>query len=473
MKKERTAGEIIPSDRTEQTKSIEKRSKEMDMLNGKLAGKLILFAIPLAFSSILQQLFNSADVAVVGRFAGSDALAAVGSCVALVGIFVNLIVGLAVGPNAALANLIGQNRRDKIHDMVHTIFAFGAVLGVALMCIGLLSARFVLEASGTPEHIMGEALLYIRIYFISIPFMVIYNFGSAVLRSYGDTRRPMYFLLISGIVNVVLNLLLVISFGLGVSGVAIATVISNVLSAGMVTVSLKRRQDEFHFCVREMKIQKEHLMKILKIGIPAGVQGAIFSVSNVFIQSGINSFGADAIAGSSLALNFEYFTYDIANAFAQAAVTFVSQNFGAGNIRRCKKIFWLCMLFGFVFTEILSIVFMIWDDFFVSIYTISQPVAVYGLIRMHHVCSLEGLTASYEVESAALRGMGKSLEPAVFTVLGTVVFRLIWLYTVFRAVPTYEMLMNVYVASWVFTGVAIFIIYIRYMRKITASTEQG
>ena len=305
------------------------------------------------------------------RFAGDNALAAVGSCVALVGIFVNLIVGLSVGPNAVLANLIGQNKRDKINDMLHTILTFGMLLGVILMLIGWLSARAILELSGT--------------------------------------------------VNVILNLVLVIAFGLGVSGVAIATVISNVLSAAMVIIYLHRRNDEFSFCFHNMRIEKDYLLKVLQIGI----QGAIFSVSNVFIQSGINSFGEYAIAGSSLALNFEYFTYDIANAFAQAAVTFISQNYGAGNIKRCRKIFWQCMPFGFVFTEILSLIFIIWGDFFVGIYTTSEMVAAYGLIRMYHVCSLEGLTATYEVESAALRGMGKSLEPAIFTILGTVAFRLI------------------------------------------------
>lgn len=391
------------------------KSKEMDMLNGGIAGKLILFAIPLAFSSILQQLFNSADVAVVGRFAGDTALAAVGSCVALVGIFVNLIVGLSVGPNAALATLIGQKKREQINGMLHTILTFGAVLGLLLMCLGMLSARIILELSGTPESVMSQALLYIRIYFLSIPFMVIYNFGSAILRSFGDSRRP----------------------------------------------------DEFQFRFRDMKIEKNALKKVLAIGIPAGIQGAIFSVSNVFIQSGINSFGENAIAGSSLALNFEYFTYDIASAFAQTAVTFTSQNYGAGNVKRCKKVFWLCLLFGFGFTEILAIVFMIWDDFFVSIYTTSSAVAVYGLIRMHHVCSLEGLTATYEVESSALRGMGKSLEPSVITILGTVVFRLIWMVTVFKWIPTYDMLMNVYVASWIFTGGAIFIVYWHHMKKVS------
>lgn len=436
------------------------------MLHGGLAGKLILFAIPLAFSGILQQLFNSADVAVVGRFAGSAALAAVGSCVALVGIFVNLIIGLAVGPNAALANLIGQGQRDRISGMVHTILTFGMILGVVLMGLGFLTARTVLEASGTPESVINEALLYIRIYFIGIPFMTIYNFGAAILRSYGDTKRPMYYLVLSGTVNVILNLVFVICFGLGVEGVAISTTISNMLSTTLVLVHLHGKEDEFQFRFHKMHIEWKDLKRVLMIGIPAGIQGAIFSVSNVFIQSGINSFGEDAIAGSSLALNFEYFTYDIANAFAQAAVTFTSQNFGAGNLKRCKKIFWLCMLFGMGFTEILSIVFMIWDDFFVSIYTISDAVAVYGLIRMHHVCSLEGLTATYEVESAALRGMGKSLEPSIITILGTVVFRMIWLVTIFQWIPTYDMLMNVYIASWVFTGGLIFIVYVLHMRKL-------
>ena len=444
--------------------------KEMDMLHGGLAGKLILFAIPLAFSSILQQLFNSADVAVVGRFAGDTALAAVGSCVALVGIFVNLIVGLSVGPNAALATLIGQNRRDKISEMLHTVITFGAVLGIFLMVLGMLSARIVLELSGTPESVMREALLYIRIYFISLPFMTIYNFGSAALRSFGESRRPMYYLLLSGIVNVILNLFLVICFHLGVAGVAIATVISNILSAALVISNLHMRRDEFQFQLHKMTIKGHALKKVLVIGIPAGIQGAIFSISNVFIQSGINTFGENAIAGSSLALNFEYFTYDIASAFAQAAVTFTSQNYGAGNWKRCKKIFWLCMLFGFAFTEILAIIFMVWDDFFVGIYTTSSAVAAYSFIRMHHVCSLEGLTATYEVESAALRGMGKSVEPSVITIIGTVVFRLIWMVTIFRWIPTYDMLMNVYVASWIFTGGAIFIVYYRHMKRINAWT---
>ena len=247
------------------------------MLEGSLAGKLILFSVPLAFSSILQQLFNSADVAVVGRFAGDNALAAVGSCVALVGIFVNLIVGLSVGPNAVLANLIGQKKRDEISGMLHTILAFGGILGLVMMGLGWASARVVLELSGTPESVMDQALLYIRIYFVSLPFMMIYNFGSAALRSFGDTKRPMYYLILSGIVNVILNLVLVICFGLGVAGVAIATVISNVLSAALILIYLYRREDEFAFRFEKLKIEKDSLVRILRIGIPSGIQGAFFS----------------------------------------------------------------------------------------------------------------------------------------------------------------------------------------------------
>lgn len=274
----------------EQTKTKEK-NREIDMLHGKLAGKLIMFALPLAFSTILQQLFNSADVAVVGRFAGSSALAAVGSSVALVGIFVNLITGLSVGPNAALANLIGQNKREQISAMLHTILTFGLILGIGLMCLGFIIAKPVLVVSGTPDSVMDQAMLYIRIYLLSIPFMLLYNFGAAALRSYGDSKRPMYYLLLAGVVNVVLNLLLVVGVHLGVEGVAIGTLASNVLSASLVLLCLYRREDEFQFRFGKMQIQKDFLRRVLVIGVPAGIQGAIFSVSNVFIQSGINSFG--------------------------------------------------------------------------------------------------------------------------------------------------------------------------------------
>ena len=453
----------------EQTKTKEK-NREIDMLNGKIAGKLIMFALPLAFSTILQQLFNSADVAVVGRFAGSSALAAVGSSVALVGIFVNLITGLSVGPNAALANLIGQNKREQISAMLHTILTFGLILGIGLMCLGFIIAKPVLVVSGTPDSVMDQAMLYIRIYLLSIPFMLLYNFGAAALRSYGDSKRPMYYLLLAGVVNVVLNLLLVVGVHLGVEGVAIGTLASNVLSASLVLLCLYRREDEFQFRFGKMQIRKDFLRRVLVIGVPAGIQGAIFSVSNIFIQSGINSFGEDAIAGASVGLNFEYFTYFTISAFVQAAVTFTSQNYGARNFKRCKKIFVYSMISSVVICGLMSAIFVVWRDFFAEIYTTDKAVLEYASIRMVHVLLFECLASSYEIGGAALRGLGYSMTPAVLTVLGSCVFRLIWIYTVFNKFRSFEMLMNVYPVSWVITGIAVLIAYAIVRKKLFKET---
>ena len=447
-------------------------SNQMDMLNGSIFDKILLFALPLAISSILQQLFNSVDVAVVGRFASSEALAAVGSNSSVISLLINLFVGISVGANVVIANYIGQGKTEKIQDAVHTVMIVSLISGVFLLVLGLMIARPILEIMGTPENVIDLAVLYLHIYFLGMPFLMIYNFGAAVLRSKGDTKRPLYCLIISGVINACLNLLFVIVFKLSVAGVAIATVIADGVSAVLIICFLMNEEETIRLRLNKLKIKKSELIKVIKIGVPAGLQGVVFSVSNVCIQTAINSFGSDAVAGSATGLNFEYFTYDIAAAFAQAAVTFTSQNYGAGNLKRCKKIFGLCMLFGIGFTEILSIIFIIWDDFFVSIYTTSAAVAVYGIIRMHHVCLLEGVTATYEVGSASLRGMGKSIEPSIITILGTVVFRMIWMVTVFKMVPTYDMLMNVYIASWIFTGGAIFVVYFLHMKKTEANAAK-
>ena len=449
------------------------QSKEMDMLNGGLVGKLILFSLPLAFSSILQQLFNSADVAVVGRFAGDNALAAVGSCVALVGIFVNLIVGLAVGPNAVLANLIGQKQRDKINDMVHTILTFGTILGLGLMILGFASARIILELSGTPSGVLAEALLYIRIYFLSIPFMTVYNFGAAILRSFGDTRRPMFYLIISGIVNVILNLILVICFHLGVSGVAISTVISNVISAVMVMVYLYRRDDEFAFRFNRMKIVRSYLRKILQIGIPSGIQGTIFSISNVFIQSGINSFGKFAIAGSSLALNFEYFTYDIANAFAQATVTFTSQNYGAGKMKRVTRILLYCLGVVIVVGVVMGGGAVLTGPKLLQIYSSDPEVISYGMMRMRIINGTYFLCGIMDTMVGGLRGLGYSVVPMLVSLTGACLFRVIWIFTVFAMHRTLTTLYISYPVTWVITFTAHIICYIVIRKRIAAKRNKA
>lgn len=449
----------------------EPKSKEIDMLKGPFAGKIILFAMPLAFSSILQQLFNSADVAVVGRFCGDSSLAAVGANVAIVGVFVNLVVGLSVGPNAALANLIGGKRKDEIQEMIHTVIAFGLLLGIGLAATGILIARLILEASGTPGEIMNLAVLYIRIYFLGMPFIVLYNFAAGILRSFGDTKRPMYVLIFTGLVNVVLNLFFVLACGLDVAGVAIATDIANFISAVMVLEFLRRETGEFRLEFKKLCIRRRPLKKILQIGVPTGLSGSVFSISNIFIQSGINTFGANAIAGSSLALNFELFVYDMCSAFSQAAVTFMSQNYGAGNIKRCQKILVTCMGLGFLFSEALALIFIIGEKFFVYLYTTSSAVAAFAYIRMNYVCSLDGLCVSYDVSGSGMRAFGKSVEPALVTVLGTVVFRIIWMLTVFRSIRTFESLMAVYVASWILTGSITVFLYIRLYKKILAEHE--
>ena len=441
------------------------KSNSMDMINGSLAGKMIKFAMPIAASTILQQLFNSADVAVVGHFVGSDALAAVGSNSAVISMFVTLITGLSVGANVIIAKLIGENRKEKISNAVHTSFSFSLICGLFLLIVGLIISRPVLEFISTPENVLDSAVLYLRIYFIGIPFIVIYNFCSAMLRSIGDTKRPLYCLVLSGIINVVLNLFFVIVLKMGVAGVALATVLSNVFSTILVIVFLVKEKSELKLDFKKLNLDKTVLKQIIVIGLPAGIQGMVFSISNVCIQSGINSFGSDAVAGSSTGLNFEYFTYYIANAFSQAAVTFTSQNYGAGKIDRCRKTCHICWIEGMVFTAILSLIFTFKIDSWIMIYTNDPAVAEYAKIRMMHVMILEFMTCIYEVPCSVMRGMGRSLTPSILTIIGSCGFRILWLYTIFRKVHTFDMLMSVYPVSWIFTMSMVLTAYFIVMKK--------
>ncbi|MCI5910790.1 MAG: MATE family efflux transporter [Oscillospiraceae bacterium] len=441
------------------------KSNSIDMVNGPLVGKIIKFAMPIAASTILQQLFNSADVAVAGHFVGSNALAAVGSNSAVISMFVTLITGLSVGANVIIAKFIGENRKDKISNAVHTSFSFSILCGLFLLLVGMIISRPVLELISTPANVLDSAVLYLRIYFVGIPFIVIYNFCSSMLRSIGDTKRPLYCLIFSGIINVALNLFFVIVLKMGVSGVALATVLSNVFSTILVVVFLVREKSELKLDFKKLNLDKTVLKQIIVIGLPAGIQGMVFSVSNVCIQSGINSFGSDAVAGSSTGLNFEYFTYYIANAFSQAAVTFTSQNYGAGKIDRCQKTCHICWAEGMVFTAILSLIFVVKIDWWVMIYTSDPAVAEYAKIRMMHVMILEFMTCIYEVPCSVMRGLGRSLTPSILTVIGSCGFRILWLYTVFKKVHTFDMLMSVYPVSWIFTMSMVLTAYFIIIRK--------
>lgn len=436
------------------------KKKQMDMIHGPMFYKILFFALPLAASSILQQLFNSADVAVVGRFAGSAALAAVGGNSPVINLLINMFVGLSIGANVIIANFIGQGREDKVKEAVHTVMSVALISGVSLLLIGIIIAKPILLMINTPSEVINLAVLYLRIYFLGMPFVMVYNFGAAILRSTGETRKPLYCLIISGIINILLNLLLVIVFHLSVAGVAIATVIADGVSAFLVVYFLSHSDDAIRLNIRELSLNKEIVVKVIKIGAPVGLQGVVFSLSNVFIQSAINGFGTHAMAGSSAGLNYEYFTYYMINAFNQTAVTFTSQNYGAKDLERCKRAFRISLVTGMALTLVMSFIFVGATDFFAGIYT-NDPVAIkYAIIRMKHVTLLECLTGVYEISGGALRGMGHSLLPALLTVIGSCGFRVVWLYTVFKVVPTFTMLMNVYPVTWVITGTMVMTSYL-------------
>ena len=445
-------------------KEKRQRSHQINMLEGPLVKKILLFTLPLAGSSILQQLFNSTDVAVVGRFSSSQALAAVGSNAPLINMLVLLFTGLSVGANVLIARYIGQNDRKKVSEAVHTVITLSLICGFLLLILGQVIAAPLLRLMNTPDDVIDLAATYLRIYFMGMPFVMLYNFGSAILRSVGDTSRPLYCLVISGIVNVLLNLFFVIVCDMSVAGVGIATVIADGISAGLVMMFLIRNEDEsIRVNPKKLSFKKEHLIMILKIGAPAGIQGMVFSISNVFIQTAINGFGSQAVAGSSAELNFEYITYYIVCAFSQTAVTFTSQNYGALQFDRCKKVFRLCMLFSCIFTGCVSVIFMLGSGFFITFFTTDPTVIKYAIIRMAIVMLLELMTGSYEI------------SPAILTIFGSVVFRIIWLFTVFKAFHTYDMLLMVYPVSWLITGtsvlIAYFIIRKREFKKVSAAFE--
>ena len=440
-------------------------SSQMDMLHGPLLNKILIFAIPLAASSILQQLFNSVDIAVVGKFASSEALAAVGSNSPVVSLLVNMFIGISVGANVIIANHIGQRDNQRIRDAVNTVTVITLLSGVILLIVGLLVARPILEAIDTPSNIIDLSTLYLRIYFLGMPFLMIYNFGSAILRSMGDTKRPLYCLLIAGVVNTVLNLILVIGFDMSVAGVAIATVIANGVSAILIIRLLIHEEEPFRLHIKGIHVKERELSKILKIGVPAGLQGMVFSISNVVLQSAVNSFGSDAVAGSAAALNFEFYCYFMIGAFNGVAVTFIGQNYGAGQMERCRKIFWMCMGISVLSCGLLNFLFTWQDRFFLNLFSSDPNVVSYGMVRMKVVLLTQWLACSYEVAGSALRGFGHSVLPAILTIFGTCLLRLCWVYFVIPHYHRFEIVLLIYPLSWIITGIMVCIAYFVISKK--------
>ena len=435
------------------------------MLNGPLAGPIILFALPLALSSMLQQLFNAADTAVVGRFASSQAMAAVGSNSSVINLVVALFVGLSVGTNVVIASLIGRGRKEEIPTAVHTAVVVALISGVLLFFVGIGIARPMLTLMNTPEDVLDLAVLYLRIYFLGMPFIMLYNFGAAILRSKGDSTRPVYALICGGVLNVLLNLLLVIVFHLHVIGVASATVTSNVVSSFLVMWFLLHEEDEFRLNPKNLQIHRGYLMQMIRIGLPAGLQGVVFSLSNTVIQSGVNSFGASASAGSAAALNFEIIAYYIVNSFNQATVTFTSQNYAAGKYDRVKKVFRLAILFTVIGAGTLDFLFIAGRHFTLSLFTTDPEVFKYAVIRFTHILAFQWMVSSYEISGSAMRGMGYSMTPTVITIFGTCVFRIFWVLTLFPRHRDFGFLLYVYPASWLITGSLVLLAYFLVCRK--------
>lgn len=441
------------------TKKEEITKPKVDMLNGPVAMKILLFALPIAISGILQQMFNAADVAVVGKFAGGSALAAVGGNSPLVNLFIGALSGLSIGTNIVIAQMIGRRDGEGISKAVHTSMLFAVYSGVALMAVGMAAAPVLLQLIGSPDDVIDQATLYLRIYFIGLPFAVVYNFGAAVLRSIGDTKRPMICLLFTGVVNLLLNLLLVIVFHLGVAGVGIATTVANILSAAIIVLLLCREESSIHLQLSKLAISRPILIKILKIGGPAAVQSMVFSIANVSIQGGINSFGSRTIAGSAAALNFEVFDFYMITAFNQATVTFVGQNYAAGKNDRCGRITMICMMEAAIGVILMIAVFFAGKNFWIGLYTSDTEIMKLAFIRMKYVLIVHFMCSVFEILGSSLRGKGYGMTPTVITVIGSVVFRVMWLLTVFKKSHTFITLLLVYPASWIFTDIMMIIAY--------------
>lgn len=427
---------------------------EIDMLNGPLAGKLLLFALPLMASSLLQLLFNAADVVVVGRYAGKEALAAVGSTSSLINLLVNLFVGLSVGANVTAARYLGANDRESVSATVQTSIAIALASGLALTLIGSLLSRQMLVLMSSPADVIDLAALYLKIYFLGMPANMLYNFGAALLRAQGDTRRPLYFLSIAGAVNVALNLVFVICFHLSVAGVALATIISQYISAALVLICLVRDQGALHLELQKLRIDSRVLRRILQVGLPAGFQGTIFSISNVVIQSAVNGFGSTAIvAGSSASSNIEGFVYTSMNAFYQTALTFTSQNYGACRCRRVDRVFAMCAAYAAGFGLVLGNLAYFFGHPLASIYAPGdEEVIAQAVVRLGVICTTYFLCGLMDVPVGVLRGIGYSVVPMVMSLVGACGLRLLWVAFIFPRYNTPAVLYLSYPVSWAITA---------------------
>ena len=447
------------------------------MTEGPLLKKIILYALPVIFTGVLQLLFNAADLVIVGRFAGSLSVAAVGATGSLINLIVTLFIGLSVGAGVMVAQGIGANDYDKVYKTVHTAFPAAVIGGLGLTVIGVSCARLFLTWMGTQPDVIDGSVTYMRIYFCGMASSMVYNFGASILRAAGDIRSPLIYLSAAGVLNVALNLVFVTGLHMAVAGVALATVISQTLSAALVVMALTRRDDMCRLFFKKMHISGAHLKEMVRIGLPAGIQGAMFSVSNVLIQSSINSFGSVAMSGNAASGNIEGFVYISMNAFQQTATNFTGQNYGAKQYKRIRRITGICLVSVTVVGLSLGSLCYAFGRKLLGIYITDSPEAIeYGILRMSYIAIPYFLDGVMEVMTGVLRGMGRSALPMAVTVAGVCVFRVAWLFTVF-AIPKYHTLNVLYISypiSWILTFTVEVIAYLALMKKLQRrETERG
>lgn len=446
---------------------------QVDMLHGPLAAKILVFAIPLIASGILQQSFNAVDVAVIGRYSNSLAIAAVGSNGPVISIMVNLFLGIAVGANVVIANYLGQRNAAAVRRSVSTVVLVALLSGIILLALGLFLAGPILRAMGAPDDVIALATRYLRIYFCGMPFMMIYNFGSAIMRSVGDTSRPFYALLAATVCNFALDWLFVAVFGMGVDGVAWATVIANGLNAGIMVWFLLREPDPVALRLKRLSMSSHDFKKMLRIGVPAGLQGMVFSFSNIFIQAAINKFGAEAIAGSATALTYEAYCYYIVAAFSQATIAFTGQNYGARLPQRCKRVLMICMAYSVAICGLANALVVTNARACLSVFTSDPEVISYAVCRFKAVLIFQWVASSYEVAGSYMRGLGYSVAPMLLTILGTCVLRLAWVGVFARFGNTFATLLSIYPISWGVTGVAVISAALWVQRKVFVGMREA
>ena len=440
-------------------------NRTMDMTQGRLLTQVLVFALPIMLSGILQLLFNAADTIVVGRFAGNEALAAVGSVGSLNNMIISLFIGLSVGANVLVARYTGSRNDRAVSDTVHTSVLLSLAGGVLLMIIGVLLARPLLTLMGSPEDVIDLAVLYVRIIFLGMPVQMLYNFCAAILRAVGDTQRPLYYLTIAGVVNVLLNLVFVILFHLSVAGVALATIISQAISALLVTRALLNMEGPTRLFLNRLRIHPGKLREIIRIGLPAGIQSSVFSLSNVVIQSSVNSFGSVVIAGNAASSNVGNFVYQAMNTFQQAITCFAGQNIGARKPRRIVSAMKVCMFWAVSFGLVLGMLSCVFGTQLLSLFSADPAVIAAGMERQVIVCAPYFLCGMMDVMTGALRGIGYSLLPMIVSILGACAFRLFWVFTIFAAYPTLPCLMLSYPVSWLLTFSVLLVIFLVLWKK--------